>query len=259
MRRLLAVVGVCWVALFSASCTTPGGRLPADSEAGTTQGTPSHAAQGATRVSGSVVVESAPVRVDTGAGASVQSTAVVAAPGAGPCGVAAVSAAPTPAALGAIPPDQLDRYRAAAVRFGVPWQVIAGVGSAETDHGASADQVSSTGALGSMQFMPATWSNDGSPSIPVGALGESTTGYATDGDGDGVADVWNRADAVAASARMLARNGAASGTGDGIRAAVFAYNHDWGYVDLVLSRARAYGSPAPSWAAGTCGLLVLDA
>jgi cell wall-associated NlpC family hydrolase len=50
---------------------------------------------------------------------------------------------------------------------------------------------------------------------------------------------------------MLCANGAASGTPTGIRQAVFAYNHSWAYVDLVLSWAARYTVSAPSPAAAT--------
>ena len=60
--------------------------------------------------------------------------------------------------------------------------------------------------------------------VTVPAVGPPTStaaeGYATDGDGDGIADVWNPADAIAAAARLLRANGA---PGD-YRRAVFAYN-----------------------------------
>ena len=57
-------------------------------------------------------------------------------------------------------------------------------------------------------------------------------GYATDGDGDGFADVWNPADAIAGAARLLRANGAPAD----YRRAIYAYNH----ADCVRrGRARA--------------------
>ena len=48
----------------------------------------------------------------------------------------------------------------------------------------------------------------------------TSDGYATDGDGDGLADVWNPADAISAAARLLRANGAPAD----YRAALLAYN-----------------------------------
>jgi hypothetical protein len=70
----------------------------------------------------------------------------------------------------------------------------------------------------------------GSPTRTTGA------GYAADGDGDGLADVWNPADAIAGAARLLRANGAPRDYGR----AIFAYNHaDW-YVRDVLALAESY-------------------
>ncbi len=49
----------------------------------------------------------------------------------------------------------------------------------------------------------------------------TSEGYATDGDGDGFADVWNPADAIAGAARLLRANGAPAD----YRRALYAYNH----------------------------------
>jgi cell wall-associated NlpC family hydrolase len=67
-------------------------------------------------------------------------------------------------------------------------------------------------------------------------------GYATDGDGDGIADPWDPADAVASTARLLAVNGAGAGNLSG---AVWAYNHDPTYVEEVLALSTAYQSATP--------------
>ncbi len=115
-----------------------------------------------------------------------------------------------------IPPFLLPIYHAAAVQFGVPWQILAAINEVETDYG-NDQSVSSAGAVGWMQFMPATWTQFG-----VDAL---DTGYA---------DPYNPVDAIFAAARYLRAAGAASD----LPAAIFAYNHSAAYVSSVLLRAK---------------------
>ena len=73
--------------------------------------------------------------------------------------------------------------------------------------------VNEAGATGPMQFIGSTW-RAGTPPMTVPAIGPPTTstsdGYATDGDGDGLANVWDPADAIAGAARLLRANGAPS-------------------------------------------------
>ena len=160
--------------------------------------------------------------------------------------------APSPVAIADIPGDYLVLYQQAAARFGIDWAVLAAIGKLECDHGRSRaagcnppGTVNRAGATGSMQFLGSTW-RAGTPPMTVPAVGPPTTstaqGYATDGDGDGIADVWNPADAIAGAARLLRANGAPSD----YRSAVFAYNPaDW-YVDAVLGKAKEYrGAFAP--------------
>src|SRR6266542_78375 len=126
--------------------------------------------------------------------------------------------APSPAAIADIPADYLALYQQAAARFGVDWAVLAAIGKLECDHGRSQvagcnppGTVNRAGATGPMQFLGPTWRAD-TPPMTVPAVGPPTTstaeGYASDGDGDGLADVWNPADAIAAAARLLRTNGA---------------------------------------------------
>ncbi|HEU4598870.1 MAG TPA: lytic murein transglycosylase, partial [Solirubrobacterales bacterium] len=80
--------------------------------------------------------------------------------------------------------------------------------------------VSTAGALGWMQFMPATWDM-----------------YGVDANNDGRKDPYNPVDAICAAASYLKKAGAH----DDLYQAIFAYNHaDW-YVQEVLLYARAYG------------------
>ena len=81
---------------------------------------------------------------------------------------------------------------------------------------------SESGALGPMQFMPATWKH-----------------YGVDGDGDGKKDIWSPYDAVPGAANYLCANKAGQG-GERLRKAIWFYNHSWDYVNKVMSIAGAY-------------------
>ncbi|WP_433335989.1 lytic transglycosylase domain-containing protein [Spirillospora sp. CA-294931] len=125
---------------------------------------------------------------------------------------------------GGRPGSYLDLYKQAATSCpGLSWTVLAAIGQVESDHGRNAGR-SSAGALGPMQFMPATWK-----------------AYGVDGDGDGKADIMNPFDAVPGAAKYLCANGAGKG-GQSLYRAVWHYNHaDW-YVQKVLNLAKAYAA-----------------
>ncbi|MBC6458793.1 lytic transglycosylase domain-containing protein [Actinomadura sp. HBU206391] len=123
---------------------------------------------------------------------------------------------------GGRPGGYLDLYRQAATGCsGLSWTVLAAIGQIESAHGRNAGR-SSAGALGPMQFMPATW-----------------RAYGVDGDGDRRADIMNPYDAVPSAAKYLCANGAGRG-GQSLYKAVFAYNHAHWYVRDVLELAKAY-------------------
>jgi hypothetical protein len=115
-----------------------------------------------------------------------------------------------------VPLFLLPIYKAAAVQYGVPWQILAAINEIETDYGAD-QAVSSAGAVGWMQFMPETWST-----------------YGVDALEAGYADPYNPVDAVFAAARYLRAAGAATD----LRRAILAYNHSEEYVDSVMLRAK---------------------
>jgi len=160
-------------------------------------------------------------------------------------------------------------YRAAAATTaevtpscGIGWTLLAGIGRVESDHGRfGGSELGSDGvsrpaiigmaldgvgpvaaitdtdggrwdgdttwdrAVGPMQFIPSTWESAG-----------------RDGDGDGVSDPGDLDDAALAAAAYLCRAGGDLTTTDGMRTAVFAYNHSDYYVDLVLAFKRGYDS-----------------
>lgn len=169
---------------------------------------------------------------------------------------------PSAVAVADIPGNYLALYLRAGARYGLDWAVLAAIGKIECDHGRldaagcnPPGTVNALGATGPMQFLGTTWRVT-TPTGAVPAVGPATgsvsSGFATDGDGDGVADVWNPADAIAAAARYLR----AAGAPRDYQRAVFAYNHDASYVSDVLARADAYrGAFAPGASGGADAVL----
>ena len=116
-------------------------------------------------------------------------------------------------------------YRRAAERFGIPWEVLAGVGRVECRHGLDPRCYSpnEAGAEGPMQFLPATferWS------------------WAAD---DPFPSPYNPEHAVHAAAAKLA----ADGVNRDVTAALLSYNRSSAYVADVLAWALWYGWSPP--------------
>ena len=131
-----------------------------------------------------------------------------------------------------IPPFLLPIYQAAGTEYGIRWEVLAAINEIETNYGRNLN-ISSAGAEGWMQFMPATWKD-----------------YGVDGNKDGLADPYSPVDAIFAAARYLK----AAGADKDLRGAVYAYNHaDW-YVDSVLLRAQVIGGMPTSLVSSLTGL-----
>jgi murein DD-endopeptidase MepM/ murein hydrolase activator NlpD len=131
-----------------------------------------------------------------------------------------------------IPPFLLPIFQAAGTAYGVPWQVLAAINEVETDYGRDLS-VSSAGAEGWMQFLPAEW-----------------TQYGVDANGDGMKDPYNPADAIFAAARYLR----AAGGGASVRAAVYSYNHSPAYVSSVMLRAQLLGGTPAELLGAVTGL-----
>lgn len=108
----------------------------------------------------------------------------------------------------------LNAQAAAATCPGLPADVLVAIGQVETRLGQEVRR-SSAGAMGPMQFLPATWS-----------------AYGTDGDGDGTADIMNPLDALHGAARLLCANGGAEP--ERLRSALWNYNHSPAYVEQVV-------------------------
>lgn len=112
-------------------------------------------------------------------------------------------------------------YAAAGARFGVNPSILAAVHYVETGQRGDTTVGSYAGAQGPMQFMPATF-----------------RAYGVDGDGDGVANIYDVHDAIFSAANYLAANGAAAGN---VVNALLRYNHSMTYVNKVLGIARGFG------------------
>ncbi|CDO24837.1 membrane-bound lytic murein transglycosylase B [Mycolicibacterium mageritense DSM 44476 = CIP 104973] len=183
---------------------------------------------------------------------------------------AAVSAPPpaavvnSPGALG-IPGMALKAYRnaermmaAAYPACGISWNLLAGIGRIESMHAnggatdatgtavrpiygpaldgtlpgnevivqsAQAGRVTYARAMGPMQFLPGTWAR-----------------YASDGDGDGKADVQNVFDASLAAARYLCSGGLNLRDQSQVMSAILRYNNSVAYARNVLGWAAAYAT-----------------
>jgi hypothetical protein len=146
----------------------------------------------------------------------------------------------------------------AAPACGVSWNLLAGIGRIESMHaygGATdaqgtavrpiygptldgtlpgneiivqsrtADRVTYARAMGPMQFLPGTWSR-----------------YASDGDGDGKADVQNVFDASLAAARYLCSGGFNLRDPSHVMASILRYNNSMAYARNVMGWAAAYAT-----------------
>ena len=185
---------------------------------------------------------------------------------------AATKSAPAPpvavvnssSALG-IPSMALAAYRNAEQKMattdpgcGISWNLLAGIGRIESGHanGGATDargtaiqpiygpaldgtlpgnevivqssaggRVSYARAMGPMQFLPGTWAR-----------------YASDGDGDGVADPQNLFDSTLGAARYLCSGGLNLRDQSQVMAAILRYNNSTSYARNVLGWAAAYAT-----------------
>jgi cell wall-associated NlpC family hydrolase len=142
---------------------------------------------------------------------------------------------PTAAATAAIPPAMLTLYQSAATTCpGLPWTVLAAIGTIESDNDQSTlpgvhSGANAAGAEGPMQFEPATFAAYDEPVPPGGADPPNP---------------YDPTDAVYAAARLLCANGAANGTD--LAGAIESYDHSSSYVAQVLALAQSYGGTTAS-------------
>jgi hypothetical protein len=152
-----------------------------------------------------------------------------------PAGVSEAAAAATSrpglSGLAAIPAPYLTWYKdAARTCHGLSWEVIAGIGTMESDNGRSTARgvhysKNRKGAEGPMQFEPATFAE-----------------YAVRADRSRKLSPYDPEDAIFSAARMLCSDG--GGSARGLKGAIFAYNHARWYVRDVLAIAARYAAAA---------------
>lgn len=186
---------------------------------------------------------------------------VVAGAGSGSAAAAGQAAFnPSNEAIADIPAPLITLYIEAATTCpGLPWQVLAGIGKVESNHGRfGGATIRANGqveppiigiplngtngtaripdtdsgaydndtvwdrAVGPMQFIPSSWRI-----------------FGTDANSDGISDPHNIFDAVHAAVRHLCP----AGTLTDIEAALFSYNRSAAYVDTVLEWATRYAGP----------------
>src|SRR5579864_3823802 len=163
-----------------------------------------------------------------GAGCSGQQTGTVGQPTAG-------------AQAKSIPADYLFWYKKVGQQYGVPWTILAGIGTVESDNGQTLlpgvhSGSNAFGAAGPMQIGIGGAAGNVWGGRPVHPASEVVNGVATDEDGGPNASVYDPADAIAGAAKYLLEFQVTTNPS----AAIFAYNHLQSYVQSVLYYASAY-------------------
>jgi peptidoglycan DL-endopeptidase CwlO len=160
------------------------------------------------------------------------------------CTSAASPAVQSPAsqeARDSIPADYLALFQSIGARYDVPWVILAGIGEVESDDGQSDlpgvhSGANAFGAAGPMQIGIGGAAGNEWGGAPVHPASEQVTGVATDANGDGIASVYEPADAIAGEAEYLLAHGVL----DNVAQAIFSYNHLESYVQAVLYWADLY-------------------
>jgi cell wall-associated NlpC family hydrolase len=163
-----------------------------------------------------------------GAGCSGQQTGTAGQP---PAGAKAKS----------IPADYLTWYKRVGQQYGVPWTILAGIGTVESNNGQTTlpgvhSGQNGFGAAGPMQIGIEGASGNTWGGAPIHLASQVVRGVATDENGDGTANVYDPPDAIAGAAKYLLEFGVQTNPSG----AIFAYNHLQSYVQSVLYYAGQY-------------------
>ena len=115
-------------------------------------------------------------------------------------------------ARNSIPANYLRLFKRIGAKYGVPWVILAGIGKVESDDGRTTlpgvhSGSNAFGAAGPMQIGIGGASGNTWGGAPVHPASEQVSGVATDGDGDGIASVYDPADAIAGAAKYLLEHG----------------------------------------------------
>src|SRR5580658_2850495 len=140
-----------------------------------------------------------------------------------------------------IPASYLYWYHKVGLQYGVPWTILAGIGTVESDNGQTTlpgvhSGQNGFGAAGPMQIGIGGAAGNVWGGLPVHPASEVVNGVATDEDGGPNASVYDPADAIAGAAKYLLEFQVQTNPA----AAIFAYNHLQSYVESVLYYAGAY-------------------
>src|SRR6266567_5622654 len=163
-----------------------------------------------------------------GAGCSGQQTGTAGQP---PAGAKAKS----------IPANYLSWYKRVGQQYGVPWPILAGIGTVESNNGQTTlpgvhSNANAFGAAGPMQIGIGGAAGDAWGGAAVHPASQVVRGVASDEDGNGVASVYDPPDAIAGAAKYLLEFQVQTNPS----AAIFAYNHLQSYVQSVLYYAGQY-------------------
>ncbi|EQA7703431.1 lytic transglycosylase domain-containing protein [Staphylococcus aureus] len=148
-----------------------------------------------------------------------------------------------------VPKEFKSLYENIAKKYGIDWQLLAGIHRVETAFSSNVAK-SSAGAIGHTQFMKCTWAGWSNAGC-AGGLGESNIskdiytdpkkikeagGEGVDGNGNGKADPMEISDSLSATAKKLKKDGANESPQKAIR----TYNHSDQYVSDVMKHYNAY-------------------
>jgi peptidoglycan DL-endopeptidase CwlO len=140
-----------------------------------------------------------------------------------------------------IPSNYLFWYKKVGQQYGVPWTLLAGIGTVESASGTTTlpgvhSGANAFGAAGPMQIGIGGAAGDVWGGTAIHPARQVVNGVATDEDGDGTASVYDPADAIAGAAKYLLEFQVQTDPSG----AIFAYNHLQSYVQSVLFYAGQY-------------------